>query len=808
MLTFSALLLMTTLHLAQVEPAVSFETALPVWIEGREEEMNLCAGFRCAFNFPGSEPVHAKVTASTLYRLYVNGAFAGYGPARGPRGFFRVDEWDISSHLRAGTNVVAVEVAGYNANSYYVLDQPSFLQAEIGTKNKVLAATGAGPNQFKAHIITERLQKVQRYSFQRPFIEVYALKPGFDLWHTRVDKSLPRALLSVCEPKTLLPRGVPYPLFPIQPAVKIISEGTMRSGENDNPFLDRSLMQIGPKLKGFVREDLAVEISDELCRLHPDHCEAVAEENAKPGNFTLKPNEFKVLDLGCNLSGFVFLKVNCTEATQLYITFDEQLDGLDVNWRRLGCVNALTWNLAPGTYTLEAFEAHTLRYLKVFAAKGNVTISHAGMRLYENPEAGKAQFTCSDERLNRIFEAGRTTFAQNAVDIFMDCPHRERAGWLCDSYFTARSAEVLCGNYSVERCFLENFLLAESFPCLPDGMLPMCYPADHYDEVFIPNWAMWFVMELGEFADRINDPALIARFKPRVEALFNYFEKFENADGLLEKLESWVFVEWSAANKFVQDVNYPSNMLYSGALETAARLFDVPAWAEKSDKIKERIREQAGKELFFVDNAVRDADGALVITDNRSEVCQYFAFYFNIATPEKNPELWQILHSEFGADRIEKGLYPEIHQANAFIGNMLRFELLSRAGLADQLVKETADYLMYMVERTGSLWENIQDAASLNHGFASHITVTLFRDILGVWKITPKNKTVTVKINPVSLDYCSGIIPVADDFVEASWKKDGDSIQLRLSLPQGYTAEVENNSGLTLRMDNPATKES
>ena len=30
-------------------------------------------------------------------------------------------------------------------------------------------------------------------------------------------------------------------------------------------------------------------------------------------------------------------------------------------------------------------------------------------------------------------------------------------------------------------------------------MLPMCYPADHYDGNFIPNWAMWFVLELEEY---------------------------------------------------------------------------------------------------------------------------------------------------------------------------------------------------------------------------------------------------------------------------------------------------------------------
>jgi alpha-L-rhamnosidase len=75
----------------------------------------------------------------------------------------------------------------------------------------------------------------------------------------------------------------------------------------------------------------------------------------------------------------------------------------------------------------------------------------------------------------------------------MDCPTRERAGWLCDSFFTARAEKVFTGENAIEYNFLENFLLPEKFEHLPKGMLPMCYPSDHYDKVFIPNWAMWFV---------------------------------------------------------------------------------------------------------------------------------------------------------------------------------------------------------------------------------------------------------------------------------------------------------------------------
>ena len=69
------------------------------------------------------------------------------------------------------------------------------------------------------------------------------------------------------------------------------------------------------------------------------------------------------------------------------------------------------------------------------------------------------------------------TFRQNAVDVFMDCPSRERAGWLCDSFFTARVAQDLTGTALLERMLFENYRLPDTFAHLPEGMLPMCYPA-------------------------------------------------------------------------------------------------------------------------------------------------------------------------------------------------------------------------------------------------------------------------------------------------------------------------------------------
>ncbi|MFC1795199.1 hypothetical protein ACFL3Q_16635, partial [Planctomycetota bacterium] len=117
----------------------SFDSALPIWPAGRETEKNLFVGFRAVFDCQERQDPIVRIAASSLYRIYLNGRFIGHGPARGPHGFYRVDEWHLGGNLRE-SNVLAIEVAGYNVNSYYLLDEPAFLQAEVVSDGRILAS--------------------------------------------------------------------------------------------------------------------------------------------------------------------------------------------------------------------------------------------------------------------------------------------------------------------------------------------------------------------------------------------------------------------------------------------------------------------------------------------------------------------------------------------------------------------------------------------------------------------------------------------------------------------------------------------
>lgn len=766
---------------------------LPVWAEGREKEMNLNLGFHGVFQNEKNRDYKLRITASTLYRVFLNGEFLGYGPARAAHGYFRVDEYNLGNRVKTGENVVAIEVAGYNVNTYYTIDQPSFLQAEIESGGNIVLATGT-ENGFSAFQIKERLQKVERYSFQRPFTEYYRMEEGSNQW--RISDEAPRGKLKlVTQPAVnLLPRNLLLPEFDLVRPVQLYSQGTIGFRNPEKYEKDRSLIEISEAFKGYKEGELEVLPSQLIQEIVTETNDVVLKPYS--ANTTLGKNEYAIFDLGTNLSGFIGNRISCNEPSKVVFYFDEMLTDGDVNTKhRMPDVkNQIVYELEPGTYNLETFESYTFKYLKVIVLKGKCQFQDIYLREYAYPENRKATFNSSNEKLNAIYKAARQTYRQNAVDIFMDCPSRERAGWLCDSYFTAIMEKDFTGKSAVAHNYYENYALPDSFAFLPKGMIPMCYPADHNNGVFIPNWSLWFIIQIDDYVNRGGSQALIEQLKPRITKLLEYFTKFENEDGLLEKLDSWIFVEWSEANSFVMDVNYPTNMIYSAALEKAGTLYKNDSWLKKAKQIKQTVLKQSFNGNFFADNAVRDVSGKLQVTTNTTEVCQYYAFFFNIATSETHPELWKKLITDFGPNRDTKITYPAVFPANAFVGNYMRMDILSRVGLQNQLLFEIQDYFYNMARQTGTLWEHMESSASCNHGFASYLGHVLYRDILGIANIDYLKKEVTVRFTDIDMAECSGALPIDDDTVELKWKRSGNKILYSLKVPQGYSVKVENQS--------------
>ena len=228
----------------------TFEKALPVWKQGDTKVMNQTLDLIAQVD---ADRAVLRIAGSTLYEVFVNGAFCAFGPARAAHGYYRCDELALDQWLTGGTNEVLIRVCGYNVNAYSYLDQPSFVCAEIAGNGEVLAYTGAEDGGFAAYLYTDRIQKIQRYSFQRAFCEAYRL--GATIGREPVE-------LEVTESKQFICRDVPYGDYRRIRPKHVFARGKVTYSDKDEYYSRRYLEGRsdadvdGVRRKGYPAKDI------------------------------------------------------------------------------------------------------------------------------------------------------------------------------------------------------------------------------------------------------------------------------------------------------------------------------------------------------------------------------------------------------------------------------------------------------------------------------------------------------------------------------------------------------------------------
>jgi len=690
-----------------------FTSSRPIWAKGRSKEINL----HLEFNIALPAAAHTvRMTASTAYQIFADEEFVAYGPARAGDGHFRVDEWCI-----AGQKTLKVLVAGYNCSCFQYTLYHSFLNLEVlDTAGNVLIATGRDEISVREYV--PKLRWTDKQARQRVLAEVFDFNRVYG----------PLLEMEVLPDPIYLPRRVaPFSDAVIEPECALNDFTIVRRTEI--PHLGEMVNGHSPfntKIR-FLNHDLGADFEEKECCLF-EEAWAIETVNPRPAQEGLiAAGTARLFALDVCRSGLIGLNVEAKCDAEIYLIFDELLIDGDITPRRSNCLDAVKYVLPAGGHKLLTFEPYCYKYIKVCVTKGEIELK----KLYMLEQGGveTCRETFADPYLQMIYDAAANTYRQNSTDIYMDCPSRERAGWLCDSFWTSRCEYALTGKNTVETNFLENYARNTGYylpeDCLPD-IVPMLYPgcSDFMpDRNWIINWNLWLIIEIAEYRLlREGSDELIAQLRNLVYGILGALKPYENEIGLLENLPGWVFVEWSRANDLdlVCGVNFPSNMLYSGTLEAAGRLFNDQAMIDKAYALRQTIREYGFNGRFFVDNSVRK-NGKLAQTANTTEVCQYYAFFFHVADGENYPELRDIVINGFGAHRKIKNDYPDVPFANAFIGNYMRMMILMEMGEYAKVLKDIRDYFGFMAEQTGSLWEYDTPRASCCHGFASYVALWL-----------------------------------------------------------------------------------
>ena len=678
-----------------------FNKAKAVFIRALEKEMNVAVEFECTLD--SLDKCEIRIAAAYFYRMTVNGRFVAFGPARAAHGYGRVDNFDLGEYAVKGKNTVKIEVLAYNCHSFASCYQTPYLCAEILRSGEVVAYTS---RDFSARRMNSLVQKVHRYSIQRHFTEI---------WDHTVDNGEWVTPDVISDPPVFTQRGVPYVHYEDISLTKAINRGEFCFDES-LPYVEtRHSWNPVPKPWG--------EFDHSEIKYNPfafvQRQKKVKTDYDCPLPLVLKAGEYALFDFSRIECGFLNFSGRVNEQTDLVIGYSEYCENGDFAFGHIDSHSVLEYFLPEGEHSLAAFDVGNARFAIVMVKSGEMEISSFGIKTYQRDMRTSRTKKFEQDVHNKIYEAAKRTFAHNALDIYTDCPSRERAGWLCDSYFTAIAEKHFMGDVPVEDAYLENYRLCDA-KLDDEGMLPMSYPSDIcVDHCYIPQWCMWYVLECKEHLTDRRPELDRELFRKSVMGIVNGFEKFENSDGLLQNLSSWNFVEWSEANSWTQNVNYPTNFLYSAVLDAAYALYGDEKLHQKAERVRKKAIELSFDGEMFTDNAVRDEKGELKNTGNTSEACQYYALLFGkIDWNEKKYEKLKkhVLDGFANVDTSSR----HFAYANAFIGLYLRIKLLLEKELYELILQNVVGFFGEMADKTGTLWEHRTPSASLDHGFASY----------------------------------------------------------------------------------------
>lgn len=694
-----------------------------VWAEGQKNQMNRAFAF--VLDLGKKQMGEICLSAASCYKVIADGKLMGFGPNRTAHGYARAAVYPFNAQY------ITVEVQSHFVPNFCWVKREPFFACVLKTESgKEYFA-----EDFNCFALSDRVQKVRRYSFQRGFCETYINeKDRTALYFCKPQNAFPRVKTEKAELPHLLPSETLNPALSEIFAEKVIDSGYCKTAPEIAVYVDRTETLIGTVIEGFKRGEWQDFSTDEISRI-------TYLSGAKSGDYA-----YETLDFSRIVTGIVEVEIIAGNAGEVFFAFDEILSDeklKTIKPFRGDTANVFKWTVKKaGVYNLSAFEPYAFRYANVITSAG--VKANVKVRAYENPEAGKMLFECDDKKIEQIMEAARHTFAHNAVDLLTDCPSRERAGWLSDSFFSSVAERVFTGDNKVERAFLQNYILADKSGH-PKGMIPRCYPADYYEEDgFIPNWSLWYILEIYKYFTQYGYDETVEKSRANVEGILNYFVDFENEFGVLEDLKGWIFVEWSAANNsdHINGINVPSNACYYASLLAAAKVYGIKGLKEKAEKVKDYLLKNAYVDGFFVDNLIRNEKGDIIPTENYTETCQYYMFFFKCADKHTHKELFDKMLNEYGkSDSSVSGGNPvkkQLTPSNMIYGVYMRLELLMREQKRVELLNECVRYFYDMTQKTGTLWENNTASASCDHGFASYVSRFIIYALFGFDVLYPE----------------------------------------------------------------------
>lgn len=424
------------------------------------------------------------------------------------------------------------------------------------------------------------------------------------------------------------------------------------------------------------------------------------------------------------------------------------------------------------------------RYVQITGVDEPVPIEDVSGLVVSTDNKRTGTFTCSDEKVNRLYDSIYWTQLSNYLDVPTDCPQRdERFGWAGDAQVFANTAAYNADVHNYLKKYVEMLINCQG----ENGAFPEIAPSTDAGSS-ANGWSDAGIILVWELYQQYGDREII---RENLGAMCRYM------DYLVDTSDDFIRTQHGYSDH--NAVSVPDDDI----VNTAQCAYVAKLLSKMSTDIGEI---DIAKKYDMVYNQYKKAWQDHYINADGSIDCWLQSAYTLGLAYGLYPEG---LEAQGAACLNNAVAANEYHLNTGYIGTQFLLPVLCKYGYADtayRILQQDSypswnNMLSYGQTTLTEAWFTCRDTVdglyaingSLNHPGLGTVGQWLYSDVLGIRRDESNPGFKHFYIQPLvggGLTYASGSYESVYGMIESSWKLDGNEILFCFTIPANTTATV------------------
>ncbi len=476
-------------------------------------------------------------------------------------------------------------------------------------------------------------------------------------------------------------------------------------------------------------------------------------------------------DFGREVVASLRLNTPASPGRDIEIRLGEECSGPDevrFQMRTQNCYQEI-WKLGGEPAVLEHFGLRAFRYGEVIGWPGELGTESISATVVHYPFDDDASvFSSSDDVLNDVWNLCKYSIKATNMDLYQDCPSRERQAYEGDAYVCMLSHYALDSDTRLARHTAEYLLNHLTWPA---------------------EWIMLMVPIFWADYMQTGDLSLIEKYYERLRDDCSFHHNL--TDGLRSDFGKRILVDWPESQLDGYEfgpVNTVANSYMYKDVVLLARMAEVLGRADEAKElagIASQIKDAFNAKLFNAQTGLYvDHEGS----NHSSFHANLFPLAFGLVPPER-------VHACLGFLKY-KGMVCSVYASQFFLDALYDYgEAEYALGLLTAKGGNSWGHMIYDLHATITTesWDPEQkDNMSWAHPWATAPANIIARRLFGIRPVEPGWKKFEIKPQPASLSWAKIKVPTPKGTIEAGVERDSDGgFILRFSSPEGCRAIVD-----------------